>query len=262
MRTLITLLFLVICVTTANAEVSGTEVEYKAGDTLLKGYLAYDDAIKGARPGVLVVHEWWGHNEYGRKRARLLAAMGYTALAVDMYGDGKQASHPKDAGRFAGEVTKNMEVAEARFKAALTLLKKHSSVAQEQISALGYCFGGGIVLEMARRGMDLDLVASFHGSLGTSAPATPGKVKARLLVFNGAADPFVKPEQISGFKSEMDAAGVSYNFINYAGAKHSFTNPDATENGIKFGLPLVYDLEADHLSWSATMKALQEAYTH
>ncbi|MCW8890764.1 MAG: dienelactone hydrolase family protein, partial [Sedimenticola sp.] len=228
MRRFFLLVILIMSVSTAYAEIRGSEVSYQSGDTTLKGYLAFDDAVSGQRPGILVVHEWWGHNEYARQRARLLAGLGYTALAVDMYGDGKQADHPKDAGQFAGEVRKNMEVAEGRFQAAIALLKKHSSVSPEQISAFGYCFGGGIVLEMARRGVDMDVVASFHGSLGTPAPAKSGVIKAQLLVFNGAADPFVKTEQISQFKSEMDAAGVSYQFFNYQGAKHSFTNPGAT----------------------------------
>jgi dienelactone hydrolase len=260
MRRIIGLSVLLLSAWSVQAEVQGQEVTYQAGDTTLKGYLAYDDAITGQRPGILVVHEWWGHNEYARKRARLLAAMGYTALAVDMYGDGKLADHPKDAGQFAGEVSNNMEAATARFEAAMALLKQHSATNPAQISAIGYCFGGGIVLEMARRGVDLDLVASFHGSLGTGAAAAPGSVKAEVLVFNGAADPFVKPEQITAFQSEMESAGVNYRFASYPGAKHSFTNPDATAVGQRFDMPLAYDLEADHLSWLAFQQALEEMY--
>lgn len=232
------------------AEVVGTEVTYKAGNTTLKGYLATDTAKPGKRPGVLVVHEWWGHNAYARKRARMLAELGYTALAVDMYGDGKQAKHPDDAGKFAGEVRKNMPLAEARFQAAMDLLKSQPSVDADKIAAIGYCFGGGVVLEMARRGLDLKGVASFHGSLGTSSPAQAGQVKAKVLVLNGAADPFTKPEQIAAFKQEMNAAGVDYRFINYPGAKHSFTNPDADGLGQKFKLPLEYNAKADKESWA------------
>ena len=235
-------------------------VEYNAGDTRMKGYLAYDDATEGKRPGVLVVHEWWGHNDYARSRAEQLAGMGYTALAVDMYGEGKVADHPKDAGAFAGEVKKNMAVAEARFLAAYQLLAKHPTVAEVDISAIGYCFGGGIVLEMARRGVDLDMVASFHGSLPTQQPAQIGKVKAEVLVYNGAADPFVKPEHIEAFKREMDAAGVNYRFINLEGAKHSFTNPGADAFGKKFDLPLAYSAEADNASWQDFSQALKSAY--
>jgi len=260
MRQIIGLFILLVAAGSPQAEIQGQEVTYRAGDTTLKGYLAYDDAISGQRPGILVVHEWWGHNEYSRQRARILAAMGYTALAVDMYGDGKQAGHPKDAGQFAGEVSNNMAAATARFEAGIALLKQHDAVNPEQLSAIGYCFGGGIVLEMARRGLDLDLVASFHGSLGTATPAAPGGVKARLLVFNGAADPFVKPEQIDAFKAEMDAAGANYRLVNYPGVKHSFTNPAATALGERFELPLVYDLEADHRSWAAMQQVLREIY--
>lgn len=242
------------------AEVQGTEVSYQAGDTTLKGYLAVDTAKTGKRPGILVVHEWWGHNDYARKRARMLAELGYTALAVDMYGDGKQATHPDDAGKFAGEVSKNMPLAEARFKAAMELLQSQPSVAGGDIAAIGYCFGGGVVLEMARRGLDLDGVASFHGSLGTQSPAQKGQLQARVLVMNGEADPFVKPEAIEAFKQEMQNAGVDYQFINYPGAKHSFTNPGANTVGQKFNLPLEYNAEADRKSWTELQQFLNKVF--
>ncbi len=244
----------------AMSEVVGKPVEYQAGDSVLKGYLAYDDALAGKRPGVLVVHEWWGHNEYARKRAEMLAAQGYTALAVDMYGDGKQASHPEDAGRFAGEVKKNMGEATLRFLAADNFLQAQDTVDPAKISAIGYCFGGGIVLEMARRGVDLDLVASFHGSLGTESPAKSGAVKARVLVYNGADDPFVKLEQVEKFKAEMESAGVDYSFIDYPGAKHSFTNPGADQFGKQFNLPLAYNKEADEKSWDSLLDELNSRY--
>ena len=227
----------------------GTEVSYQAGDTQLKGYLATNPSIKGPRPGILVVHEWWGHNDYARKRARMLADLGYTALAVDMYGDGKQASHPKDAGKFAGEVRKNAAMAKSRFLAAMKLLQSQPGVQSDKIAAIGYCFGGGVVLEMARRGVDLAGVASFHGSLGTSTPAHKGDVKAKVLVMNGDADPFVKPEQISAFKQEMKTAGVDFEFIGYPDAQHAFTNPEADTYGQRFKLPLAYNAEADRASW-------------
>ncbi len=245
-----TLLLLLVLGTSAHAAIVGEEVNYQANGVTMKGYLAYDDAIKGKRPGVLVVHEWWGHNEYARKRARMLAELGYTALAVDMYGEGKTAAHPKDAGAFAGEVKKNMDVATARFNAAKTVLAKHSTTDDTKIAAIGYCFGGGIVLEMARRGLDLDAVVSFHGSLGTqSPPAKPGQVKASILVCNGEADPFVKPEQITALKQEMKNAKVNFEFKSYPDAKHAFTNPAATENGKKFNIPLAYNEKADKQSW-------------
>ena len=244
----------------AAAAVVGKPVEYQAGGMTFKGYLAYDDAISGKRPGVLVVHEWWGLNDYARKRADMLAAKGYTALAVDMYGDGKQATHPDDAARFSGEVRKNMGAATLRFIAADNFLKAQPTVEPNHISAIGYCFGGGVVLEMARRGVDLDLVASFHGSLGTDLPAEEGEVKARVLVYNGADDPFVKPEQIQAFKTEMDKAGVDYSFTNYPGAKHSFTNPGADKYGKEFNLPLAYNKEADEKSWNSLLQELKQLY--
>ena len=244
----------------AIAEVQGTEVSYRSGDTTMKGYLATDPSLKGPRPGILVVHEWWGHNDYARKRARMLAELGYTALAVDMYGDGKQASHPEDAGKFSGELRKNMPVAKARFLAAMKLLQSQPGVQADKIAAIGYCFGGGVVLEMARRGVDLAGVASFHGSLGTSQPAQKGEVKARVLVMNGDDDPFTKPEQISAFKQEMQAAGVDFEFIGYPGAKHSFTNPDADTFGQKFNLPLAYNAAADHASWAEMQRFFQRIF--
>jgi dienelactone hydrolase len=235
---------------TAHAAIKGDEVQYKVGDQTFKGYIAYDDAKKGKRPGVLVVHEWWGHNEYARKRARMLAELGYTALALDMYGDGKQAHHPDDAGKFAGEVRQNMNAAKARFEAAEGVLKKHATVNADKIAAIGYCFGGGVVLQMARMGADLDGVVSFHGSLGTEQKAGKGQMKAKVLVAHGADDPFVKPEEIAGFKKEMEDAGVDYKFVSYPGAKHSFTVPDADEFGTKFNMPLAYNTEADKQSWA------------
>jgi dienelactone hydrolase len=235
--------------TPAWAAVKGEEVQYRDGNVVMKGYLAYDDAIKGKRPGVIVVHEWWGHNEYTRKRARMLAELGYTALAVDMYGEGKTADHPDTAGKFSGEVRKNMALMTARFNAARQVLIKHKTVDAERVAAIGYCFGGSVVLEMARQGADLAGVVSFHGNLQTEHPAKPGKVKAQLLVLNGGDDPFVSAESIAAFKKEMEAARAKYRFVSYPGAKHAFTNPDADGYGKKFNLPLAYNAVADKESW-------------
>ena len=232
------------------ATVQGKEVQYSAEGVTLKGYLAYDDAVLGKRPGVLVVHEWWGHNDYARKRARMLAELGYVALAVDMYGDGKQADHPDDAGKFAGEVAQNMPVAKVRFLSALNFLKNDPTVDADKIAAIGYCFGGGIVLNMARMGVDLKGVVSFHGSLGTENPAQLGTVQARVLVCHGSGDNFITPEQIEDFKKEMEAAGVDYKFIAYEGAVHSFTNPDADRYAKEFGLGVGYNAAADQRSWA------------
>ncbi|MFT5049289.1 MAG: dienelactone hydrolase [Chlamydiales bacterium] len=236
------------------------EVTYDADGVECHGYLAYDPAVKGERPGVLVVHEWWGHNEYARRRARMLAELGYTALAVDMYGEGRQAAHPADAQKFMMEIMGNIEAAKSRFVAAQELLIAHSTTEDASTAAIGYCMGGAVVLQMARQGLDLDGVASFHGSLGTDAPAGPGDIRARLLVLHGAADPFVSAEDMESFHREMVAAGADLRFIEYPGAKHAFTNPDATAMGVEFGLPLAYDADADEQSWVELEGFLEELY--
>jgi dienelactone hydrolase len=237
------------CSLPGRAEIKGEEVTYQADGTTLKGYLAYDDAVQGRRPGVIVVHEWWGHNDYVRRRARMLAELGYTALAIDMYGDGKKAEHPDQAGEFASQVMKNQDVAKKRFMAGLDFLKNQPQTDPEKMAAIGYCFGGATVLNMARQGVDLDGVASFHGSLATSTPAQPGQVKAKVLVLHGADDSFITPEQVTAFKQEMDKAGADYEFIAYPGATHGFTNPDADELAQEFHMPIAYNAEVDQKSW-------------
>lgn len=240
---------LALWATQAEAKVRAEAVSYGDGAIKMKGYWAYDAARKGQRAGVLVVHEWWGHNEYARRRARMLAKLGYVALAVDMYGDGKQAAHPKDAKRFAMAVMKEQGVAKERFLAALHKLRSHPAVDPKRIAAIGYCFGGGIVLNMARGGVELRGVASFHGSLNPRQDGKPGSVRAEILVLNGGADPFVTKEQITAFKKEMAQRKAKMRFISYAGAQHAFTNPGATAFGKKFKLPLAYDAKADRASW-------------
>ena len=247
-------ILLVILSSAALAAVKGEEVAYQVGDVAMKGYLAYDDAIKGKRPGILVVHEWWGHNDYARKRARMLAEMGYTALAVDMYGSGKTADHPDHAKHFMQTLTGDAKGMRARFDAALAALTKHKTADGKRLAAIGYCMGGVVVLEMVRAGVDIAGVASFHGTLGTTNPAKPGKVKAKILVLNGADDPFIPAESIAAFKQEMNAAKTDYKFVNYPGAKHSFTNPDADAYGKKFNMPMAYNAEADKQSWAEMSK--------
>jgi dienelactone hydrolase len=259
-RLVFALLLLLAYNSEAFSAIIGEPVIYKSGDFAMQGYLAYDDSISGKRPGILVVHEWWGQNEYARERARKLAELGYTALAVDMYGDGKQAEHPDDAGKFAAEVRQNMPAATQRFKAAMQILQKHPTVDAEHIAAIGYCFGGGVVLEMARQGLDLDAVVSFHGSLATENPAVPGVVKARILVCDGADDKMVTPEQIQAFHREMKGAGVDYKFISYPGAKHSFTNPGADIYAQKFNIPVGYNAEADKRSWQDMQDFLKDTF--
>lgn len=259
LRTFATAVSLTLCQPLL-AEVVTEELNYSTGDTAMRGMLAYDNASGEARPGILVVHEWWGQNDYARERARMLAELGYTALAVDMYGDGKTAEHPDDAGKFASAVLGDIPLATARFKAALAALREQPTVADDKIAAIGYCFGGGVVINMARQGVDIDGVVSYHGSLATSDPVEAGDVKTRVLVFNGAADPLVSAEEIEAFRQEMDAAGVDYEFIDYPGALHGFTNPDADKNGEKFGLPLAYDREADTDSWERTQEFFDEIF--
>jgi dienelactone hydrolase len=242
----------------ADTNVQGKAVDYSANGVVMKGYLAYDENIKGKRPGVLVVHEWWGHNEYARSRARMLAKLGYAALAVDMYGDGKQAMHPDDAGKFSSELMKNFDVAKSRFIAAMDFLKQQPSVDPARIAAIGYCFGGGIVLNMARQGVDLKGVASFHGGLTAVKAAEPGSVKAKILVLHGADDKFTTPEQIDAFRKEMKTSGADFQFISYPGAMHSFTNPEADTFAKKFDLPLAYNADADKRSWDELKGFLQK----
>jgi dienelactone hydrolase len=252
----ILLTFLLAVSALAKPMIDGKTVQYSAGGVVMKGYLAYDKNINGKRPGVLIVHEWWGLNDYVRKRARMLAEMGYTALAVDMYGEGKQAKHPDDASKFSSELMKNFGTAKARFMAAIDFLKKQPVVDQDKIAAIGYCFGGGIVLNMARQGVDLKGVASFHGSLTAIKPAEKGTVKAKILVLHGADDKFVTPEQVEAFKHEMKAAGADFRFIAYPGAVHSFTNPEADTYAKKFNIPIAYNKEADKKSWEELRKFL------
>jgi dienelactone hydrolase len=244
----------------AAPKIEGKPVEYTAGGVTLKGYIAYDENVKGKRPGVLVVHEWWGQNEYVRKRARMLAELGYTALALDMYGEGKMAEHPEDAGKFSSEVMKNFPVAKERFLAAMDFLKKQPTVDPARIAAIGYCFGGGVVLNMARQGADLKGVASFHGSLAVVKPDQPTPIKAAIRVYSGADDKFIPAEAIEGLKKEMADGKVNFKFTSYPGAIHSFTNPEATELGKKFNMPIAYNAAADKASWADMQKFFKEIF--
>jgi dienelactone hydrolase len=260
-RGIVAVLLLFLAGGAAQAAVKGEEVTYKDGEVVMKGYIAWDDAIRGKRPGVLVVHEWWGHNEHARNRARMLAELGYTALAVDMFGDGKTADHPDTAGKFSGEVRKNLPLMKARFNAARKALARHRTVDARKIGAIGFCFGGSVVLDMARQGADLAGVVSFHGGLSTDHPAKPGMVRTRVLVLTGADDPFIKPESVEAFKKEMDTAKANYRLISYPGARHSFTNPDADANAAKFNLPaLAYNAEADKRSWAEMQAFFKEVF--
>lgn len=235
-------------------------VTYEAGGTTCKGFLAHDQTAGEPRPGVLVVHEWWGLNDYIRDRARRLAELGYVALAVDMYGEGRTASTPDDAGALMNASLSDIASAEARFKAARDLLAVHPGCDRSRIAAIGYCYGGAVVLHAARLGMDLSAVVSFHGALSSMHEPAPGGVKARVLVCHGAADQMVGEDQVSALRQEMSKAGADLRLVAYEGAKHGFTNPDATANGEKYGLPLGYDETADEASWAEMKKLFDEVF--
>ena len=239
------------------AAVVGRDVEYRAGDKIMKGFLAMDDNVRGKRAGVLVVPEWWGVNDYARKRARMLAAEGYVALVVDMYGDGKVAANPKEAGELAGSVNKNPPLALARFQAAEKFLSKQRQVKKGELGAFGYCFGGAVVLNMARAGDPLKAVATFHGVLATDVSVKPGDIQSKIRVFTGEADLAVPPEQVSAFKTEMDNAKVDYKLVSYPGVRHTFTDREADSYATQFNLPLKYDPAADTDSWTQALAFLK-----
>jgi dienelactone hydrolase len=235
-------------------------VTYTAGGTTLRGVLATDPAKSGRRPGVLVVHEWWGLNDYIKRRATMLAELGYTALAVDMYGDGKVADNPGDAGALMNGVLGNMKVGEERFAAAYELLKSQPTVDPDRIAAIGYCFGGAVVLHEARIGLPLRGVVSFHGALGSFHEPAPGTVKAKVLVCHGAADSLVPDADIASLKAEMEHAKADFRFVAYPGALHGFTNPDADAKAKQYGIPLGYDAGVDAQSWKDMQEFLTRAF--
>jgi dienelactone hydrolase len=256
----IALLFTWVDVLSAKPEISLQPVEYNVQGVLMKSYLAFDKNIKGQRPGVLVIPEWWGLNDYARKRAGMLAELGYTALGVDMYGEGKQAANPDEAAKLSSEVMKNIDGAEARFKAAMDILKNQPSVDPTRMAAIGYCFGGGVVLNMAYFGVDLRGMVSFHGGLTLAERAPSGGIKAKVLVLTGGDDPFVPPKQVEEFKSKMKAAGADLRVISYPGARHSFTNPEADALGKKFNMPIAYNASADQKSWQEMKTFLKNLF--
>jgi dienelactone hydrolase len=242
-----------------NPSVVGEEVSYSAGDLTMNGYIAYDENMEGERPGILVVHEWWGHDEHARNSAEKLAELGYVALAVDMYGDGRMADHPEDAMQFSGEVMGNFENANERFTAAMETLRNHSMVNGEQIGAIGYCFGGSVILAMAHSGADLDGIVAFHA--GLQLPVMPEEeIDTEILILNGADDPMVSEEDIENLTSAYDEMGTSYEFVNYEGATHAYTNPAADSLGQEFDLPLAYNADVDEQSWERMKQFFDELF--
>ena len=230
------------------AEIKTEVVKYRSGDVEMHGFLAYADDPSARRPGVLIAPEWIGVNDYARGRARQLAGMGYVAFVLDPYGGGKNAANPQEAAAWSTELKNNRRELRARATAAFDVLRQHPRVDGRKVAAIGYCFGGTTVLELARSGADLPGVVSFHGGLSTDMPAGEGALKAKVLVCHGAVDPFVKDEEVAAFRNEMEAAKADYQLIAYGGAVHSFTNPDAGGRGMA---GVAYNEKADRRSWEA-----------
>ena len=241
----------------AQAQVQTEAVEYRHAGARLEGALAYDDALEGKRPGVLVVHEWKGLNDYAKRRARQLAEIGYVAFAADMYGKGILAKDHEEAARLSGVYRRDRRLMRERARAGLELLRRHPLTDSRRLAAIGYCFGGMTVLELARGGENLRGVVSFHGGLSTPDPEEAKRIKGRVLVLHGADDPHIGPQEVAAFEEEMRAAGVSYRLVRYPGAVHSFTVPEA---GTDPAQGMAYNAEADAQSWEEMRRFLAEIF--
>ncbi len=245
------MLLLLFVAADARAALRTEVVEYRQGGTVLEGYLAYDDAIAGKRPGVLVVHEWMGLNAYAKRRAEQLAGLGYVAFAADIYGKGVRAGDAKEAGALAGKYRGDRPLLRARAAAGLDVLRKNPMVDPGRVAAVGYCFGGTTVLELARSGADLSGVVSFHGGLDTPTPGDARNIKGKVLALQGADDPFAPAAQVAAFEDEMRKGGADWQLVLYGGAVHGFSNPDGGSDNSK---GYAYNEKADRRSWDA-MKA-------
>lgn len=252
MRHLLSMITLGLLAAPGLAAVKTKVVEYEFGGTKFKGMLAWDDAKSGKRPGVLVLHEWWGLDDYAKKRAEELASMGYVAFAADMYGEGKTVNHPMDAGKMATAVRANKEAWRGRAEAALKILASDEHVDDSKLAAIGYCFGGSTALQLAYGGAKLKGVATFHAALPTPTAEEAKAIQPRIQIHHGADDKFIKPESIEAFTKALDAAKVNYKLFSYPGAVHSFTVPGADDHKIE---GMAYQAEADKKSWAA-MKAM------
>ncbi len=246
MRTLMITSAILFLTCTGMGAIKTQAIEYEHGDTVLEGYLAYDDAQTGNRPGILVVHEWWGLNDYPKRRAEQLAELGYVAFALDMYGKGVVAKTMEEAGAQAGKIRGDRQLARSRAQAGLDVLKQQVNVDPNKIAVIGYCFGGLVALELARSGADIDGVVAFHASLNTPNPDDAKNIKGRVLVLHGAADPNVPQEEVAAFEKAMTEAKVNYRVIQYEGAVHAFTNPAAGNDPAKGA---AYNELADKESW-------------
>ena len=243
----------------ATMSIKEDSVSYTLDGKTFIGYVTYDANNKDKRPAVLIVHEWWGLTDYPRKRAKQLAELGYVAMAVDMYGDGKTAEDPKTAQELATPFYNDPQLIKTRFEAAMNKLKEYKQVDPANIAAMGYCYGGFIVLNAAKLGADLKGVVSFHGGLG-GVPVKKELIKAKILVCHGEADDFVNKE-VAPFKKSMDSAGVEYTFKSYPNATHAFTNPAATEKGKKYNMPIEYNAAADIASWNDMKEFFNKIFT-
>jgi dienelactone hydrolase len=234
--------------TSSKEDIQEEQVNYEINGTKYVGYVYYNEEQKGKRPGILVVHEWWGLNDYSRHRAKQLAQLGYISMAVDMFGNGKTVEDPASAQELAMPFYKSPSLTKQLLDPAIELLKTYPQTEVTKMGAIGYCFGGFVVLNAAKLGADLKGVVSFHGGLGGEKP-NKDIIKAKILVCHGAADPFTNPE-VDEFKKEMDNAGVDYTFKVYADATHAFSNPNATAKGEKYNMPIKYNEAADMASWN------------
>ncbi|MCU7493598.1 MAG: dienelactone hydrolase family protein [Ignavibacteria bacterium] len=250
MKTMLLLFFItgVLFMNDIEAKIRTQAVDYESGGVKLQGYLAYDDAQKGKRPAVLIVHEWWGLNDYPKKRAEEIAKLGYVAFAADIYGKGVIAKTPDEAGKLASQFRNDRTLARKRVTAALDVLKKNNFVDAGKIAAIGYCFGGMIALELARSGANIKGVVGFHTSLDTQKPDDAKNIKGKILICTGANDKSVPPEMRQAFQKEMDNAGVDWQMNIYSGAVHAFTNPAAGSDPSK---GIAYNANADKRSWEA-----------
>jgi dienelactone hydrolase len=245
-RYLFSIILIFFLVSSVQAKLHTETVEYKQGDVVLEGYLAYDDAIKGKRPGVMVVHEWTGLGPYVKKRADELAELGYIAVAADIYGKGVRPKDHEEAAKVSGIYFNDRKLMRARAEVGLEVLKNHEFTDKSRIAAMGYCFGGAAVLELARSGADIAGVVTFHGALATPNPEDAKNIKAKVLVFQGSEDPFVPQEAVLAFQNEMRRAGVDWQMVIFGGAVHSFTVPEAGNDPSK---GMAYNEKADKRSW-------------
>ncbi len=241
----------------AVAGIQTKSIDYRDGPTELQGYLVWDDSLKGKRPGVLVVHEWWGLNDYARQRARQLAKAGYVAFALDMYGKGRVTKHPDQASTWMKQVQENRDAWVRRATAGLAAFKKQPLVDTDRLAAIGYCFGGATVLNMAYAGVDLKAVVSFHGALPLPDEKQQEPVLASILVAQGYDDPFVPPEQVSALQAALAKLDADWEVIVFGATRHSFTNPDAASYGME---ALAYNAKADHRSWAMMLELFNEKF--